>query len=91
MRQKLDSIKASDIENFSFAKYMDHYDSYAPTLTWLIKRLSKVTEGNSVTQSDEGMLLLTDEESKAAKGSDEEEEVDISSDDDDEILKFSIP
>jgi len=91
LQLKPDSVKSSDIEDFLFAKYMNHYDSHAPTLTWLIKRLCKVTEGNSVTRSDEGMLLLTDEESKTAKGSDEEEEVDISSDNDDEILKFGIP
>ena len=91
LRLKPDSVKASDIEDFSFAKYMDHYDSHAPTLTWLIKRLCKVTEGNSVTQSDEGMLLATDEESEAARDSDEEEEVDISSNNDDEILKVGIP
>jgi len=92
LRLKPDSVKASDIEDFSFAKYMDHYDSHAPTLTWLIKRLCKVTEGNSVTESDEEMLLATDEESEAVKGSEkEQEEVDISSDDGDEILKFGVP
>jgi len=90
LRLKPDSVKASDIEDFSFAKYMDYYDSHAPTLTWLIKSLCKVTEGNTVTQSDEEMLLATDEESEAAEGSEkEQEEVDISSENDDETLKLA--
>jgi len=33
LQLKPDSITASNIEDFSFAKYMDHYDSRAPTLT----------------------------------------------------------
>jgi len=92
LRLNPDSVKASDIEDFSFAKYMDRYQTHAPTLTWLMKRLCQVTEENSGTQSEEEILLATDEESKVAEGSEEEqEEVDISSDDDDETLKFGVP
>jgi hypothetical protein len=57
LRLNPDSVKASDIEDFSFAKYMDQYHTSAPTLTWLIKRLCRVTEGNSVAQSGKAMLL----------------------------------
>jgi hypothetical protein len=92
LRLNPDSVKASDIEDFSFAKYMDQYHTSAPTLTWLIKRLCRVAEGNSDEQSGEAILLAKDEESEVAESSmEEQEEVDISSDDDDETLKFGVP
>jgi hypothetical protein len=92
LRLNPDSVKASDIEEFSFAKYMDQYHTSAPTLTWLIKRLCRVAEGNSDEQSGEAILLAKDEESEVAESSmEEQEEVDISSDDDDETLKFGVP
>ena len=85
-------VKASDIDDSSFATYMDQYHTHAPTLTWLMKRLCQVTEENSGAQSEEEILPVTDEESNVGEGcKEEQEEVYISSDDDDETLMFGIP
>jgi len=52
LRLNPDAVKASDIEEFSFAKHMDQYETHALTLSWLVKQLCKVTEANSVVQSE---------------------------------------